>query len=419
VLVIRARVEKEKPMTWKTTTFERHKLFDEVWSSPISKLAKEYKLSDVGLRKICVTLDIPLPPRGYWQKLAAGKTIPKPPLRETTVATSYTRATYVAHVDQVLEERIVHARDELCANVEEDTNVYSPPADLTSFSQEAKLVVRAMKGTKVVAGALSTLGVTWTDVSVSPDLKERALLLVDRFAHELDVLGAKFENSCPPSSPLRRGARRESGSNRNCFVLHGQRFFLHIRERIVQELVPPPPPKPQKTLPAGLQPAWTYRPPEYRYVPTGKVYASIVDAATYYETYKTEDTARGAIEEKVRKAVRSAEDIAFRRHVDRQLQAERELIRRKKAKEWEAAKVKKDALLTTLANFEKMAKDLDRARSLRRLREEIARTAAAPAQLPDSLELLALMADWLDPLLKTPWPEIDTVPDKNPYGGTW
>jgi len=51
-------------MTWKTTTFERHKLFDEVWSSPISKLAKEYKLSDVGLRKICVTLDIPLPPRG-------------------------------------------------------------------------------------------------------------------------------------------------------------------------------------------------------------------------------------------------------------------------------------------------------------------------------------------------------------------
>jgi hypothetical protein len=180
VLVIRARVEKEKPMTWKTTTFERHKLFDEVWSSPISKLAKEYKLSDVGLRKICVTLDIPLPPRGYWQKLAAGKTIPKPPLRETTVATSYTRATYVAHVDQVLEERIVHARDELCANVEEDTNVYSPPADMTSFSQEAKLVVRAMKGTKVVAtktaedvarGAATCVDVSPARVSLCSDRK--------------------------------------------------------------------------------------------------------------------------------------------------------------------------------------------------------------------------------------------------------
>lgn len=409
-------------MTWKTTTFERNKLFDEVWSSPISKLAKEYRLSDVGLRKICVTLDIPLPPRGYWQKLAAGKTSPKPPLKETTVATSYTRAAYIVHVDQVLEERIVHARDELCSNVEEDTNIYFPPPDSTSFSQEAKLVVCAMKGTKVVAGALSAMGVTWTDVSVSPDLKERTLLLVDRFAHELEVLGAKFVNSCPPSPPLRRGARRESGSKRNCFVLHGQRFFLHIRERIVQELVPPPPPpppKPQKTLRAGLQAAWTYRPPEYRYIPTGKLYASIVDATTYYETHKTEDTARGTIEEKVKKAVRSAENIAFRRNVERQLQAERELIRRKKAQEWEAAKVKKDALLAMLAGFEKMASDLIRARSLRQLIEEIENTTTAPEELMSNLELMKSMADWLDPFVRAPWAEVDGVSDKNPYGGLW
>lgn len=67
-------------MTWKKTTFERQKLFDEVWATPVTKLAKEYGLSDVGLRKICGALDVPLPPREYWAKLAAGKTIPKPPL---------------------------------------------------------------------------------------------------------------------------------------------------------------------------------------------------------------------------------------------------------------------------------------------------------------------------------------------------
>ncbi|MEN3278560.1 MAG: hypothetical protein V7631_4350 [Massilia sp.] len=406
-------------MTWKTTTFERQKLFDEVWSTPISKLAKEYELSDVGLRKICVTLDIPLPPRGYWQKLAAGKTIPKPPLRETTVATSYTRATYIAHVDQVLEERIVHARDELCINVEEDTNVYFPPADSTSFSKEAKMVGRAMKGTKVVAGALSISGVTWTDVSVSPDLKERALLLVDRFAHELEALGAKFENSCPPSPPLRRGARRASGSNRNCFVLHGQRFFLQIRERIVQELVPPPPLKPQKTPRTGIQPPWEYRPPEYRYIPTGKVYASIVDAATYYESCKLEDTARGNIETKVKKAVCSVGDTAIRRNVESALREERALIRRKKAQDWEVAKKNKEALLAQLAAFEKLSKDLDRARSLRRFIDEIATSKGAPAELVRALELMALMADWLDPLVKAPWPEVDAVAENNPFGSGW
>ena len=78
-------------MYWKTTSFERQKLFDEVWATPVTKLAKGYGLSDVGLRKICVALDVPLPPRGYWQKLAAGKTIPKPALHGTSVPTTFAR----------------------------------------------------------------------------------------------------------------------------------------------------------------------------------------------------------------------------------------------------------------------------------------------------------------------------------------
>lgn len=79
-------------MTWKTTRFERQKLFDEVWTTPVTTLAKSYGLSDVGLRKICIALDVPLPPRGHWQKLAAGKSIPKPALHETSVATTFARA---------------------------------------------------------------------------------------------------------------------------------------------------------------------------------------------------------------------------------------------------------------------------------------------------------------------------------------
>lgn len=66
-----------------------------------------------------------------------------------------------------------------------------------------------------------------------------------------------------------------------------------------------------------------------------------------------------------------------------------------------------------------MAKDLDRARSLRRFIDEVAASPAAPAELVGSLELMALMADWLDPLVKAPWPEVDCVGDKNPFGGLW
>lgn len=404
-------------MTWQKTTFERQKLFNEVWATPLTKLAPDYGLSDVGLRKICVSLDIPMPPRGYWAKLAAGKTTPKPPLHDTAVATTYTRATYVALVDQVLEERVIQARlTPDAANL--DTPEYSLPLGQTDFTPQAKLVVRAMKATKLDEGAFSSLGATWADISVSADLKERALLLVDRFAHELVVLGAKFENGHPPLPSLRRGARRESGSKRNCFTLHGQCFFVLIKERITQELVPP---KPQKALRAGAQPSvWEYRPPEYRYIPTGKMSVSIVDAVTCYENCKVEDTTRGTIEDKVKKSVQSAADSALRRKVENEVRAERELARRTKAQEWEIAKANKDSLLATLAGFERMAKDLDRARSLRRMIDDVvASHASAPGYLVENLELMVQMANWLDPLVKAPWPEVDAVGDRNPFGSFW
>ena len=404
-------------MTWKTTSFERQKLFDELWTTPVTKLAKAYGLSDVGLRKICDALDVPLPPRGYWAKLAAGKKIPKPALHETKLATTYERVMNVIEVDQVLEDRVSKARGSKPDAENSETSDYFPPLDPTAFSQQAKLVIRAMKSVKLEEGAFSSLGVTWADISVSPDLKERALLLVDRFAHELNVLGAKFENGHPPLPTLRRGMRRDPNQKRNGFTLHGQLFFVRIQERITREQVPPPPPKPLRA--GARKPAWEYRSPEYRHIPTGRLFACIVSAKSYYESCKFEDSARATIELKVQKEVRSVADAAIRWNVENEVRAERELARRKKAQEWDVAKANKDALLGQLTAFETMAKNLDRARSLRRLMEEIAASKTAPEELVGSLALMALMADWLDPLVKAPWPEVDGIGDRNPHGSLW
>lgn len=46
-------------MNWKKSSFERQQLFGEVWATPVKTLATKYGLSDVGLRKICVALDVP------------------------------------------------------------------------------------------------------------------------------------------------------------------------------------------------------------------------------------------------------------------------------------------------------------------------------------------------------------------------
>ena len=61
-------------------TITREELYEEVWSTPVSRLAPRYNLSDVGFAKLCRRCNIPLPPRGHWAKLEAGQKIDRTPL---------------------------------------------------------------------------------------------------------------------------------------------------------------------------------------------------------------------------------------------------------------------------------------------------------------------------------------------------
>ena len=58
----------------------RRDLYNRVWKIPVTRLAKEYGLSDVGFAKICKKYNIPRPSRGYWAKKAAGQRMLKEPL---------------------------------------------------------------------------------------------------------------------------------------------------------------------------------------------------------------------------------------------------------------------------------------------------------------------------------------------------
>lgn len=70
-------------------TFEREALFLEVWSIPMTILSKKYGLSDDGLRKVCIGLNIPLPRAGHWAKQAVGKAPQRPQLQPTEGPTEY------------------------------------------------------------------------------------------------------------------------------------------------------------------------------------------------------------------------------------------------------------------------------------------------------------------------------------------
>jgi hypothetical protein len=56
-------------------TFTRQQLYTLVWSQSLLSLSKKYDISDNGLRKLCIRMDIPLPRVGHWEKLKHGKKV--------------------------------------------------------------------------------------------------------------------------------------------------------------------------------------------------------------------------------------------------------------------------------------------------------------------------------------------------------
>lgn len=68
---------------------EREALYRAIWSTPLRKVAAEYGLSDTGLRKVCIALQVPMPPRGHWARKAAGQSVEQPSLPEAAGATTF------------------------------------------------------------------------------------------------------------------------------------------------------------------------------------------------------------------------------------------------------------------------------------------------------------------------------------------
>lgn len=59
---------------------DREKLYNEVWTTPLTTLCRSYELSYAGMKRLCDELNIPVSQRGHWARVAAGKALTKPEL---------------------------------------------------------------------------------------------------------------------------------------------------------------------------------------------------------------------------------------------------------------------------------------------------------------------------------------------------
>jgi hypothetical protein len=71
----------------KPTNITSEELYRQVWATPMSRLGMQYGISGNGLKKICDRLNVSYPPRGYWAKLGAGKSVRQTPLLQPLAGT--------------------------------------------------------------------------------------------------------------------------------------------------------------------------------------------------------------------------------------------------------------------------------------------------------------------------------------------
>jgi hypothetical protein len=67
-------------------TWNREELYAAIWDQPASKVAANYGISDVMLGKVCRSLLIPVPGRGYWERKAAGRKLTQRNIRLRTAS---------------------------------------------------------------------------------------------------------------------------------------------------------------------------------------------------------------------------------------------------------------------------------------------------------------------------------------------
>lgn len=65
----------EQSPTPKVCRISRDELYARVWQTPLTQLGTEFGISNSGLAQICRRMHVPYPPRGYWAKKAAGKSV--------------------------------------------------------------------------------------------------------------------------------------------------------------------------------------------------------------------------------------------------------------------------------------------------------------------------------------------------------
>lgn len=306
----------------------RTTLYEMVWEKPITRLAKEFGLSDVGFAKICRKHNVPLPERGYWARLSAGQSVPKTPLPNP----KDDETIEIARRDPISEEMKValeQQKEKERQQVEEVGLITVPtvlefPHKLTKLTQKyyAELVSKIEKWERkknirpgladwsnmppsADKGRYTCRTSDGYSVIISLEMLDRALLFLDTLVKTLEKNGFKIQNDVQLE---KHGKAVEA-------VKDGEGIRFHLSEGYKRRLLTP-----EELKAARVERSWA---PEYEMVPSTRFTFTVNGRESWTEKKWTDGTKR--IEEQLPAIIAEIIDLVPRQkqlRIDRARAAE-------------------------------------------------------------------------------------------------
>jgi hypothetical protein len=370
----------------------RNKLYEQIWKVPISRLAPEYGLSDVGLSKICRKLKVPKPPRGYWTKLQFKKKVVRTPLPKLNPGD---QCTYTIHFHSSIDKKAQPESTEK-GRVINEYNIKNRITVPKSLKSPHLLVKKTKEILKEISpdeyGVLRPWRKNCLNIRVSPRSLNRALRIMDTLIKELELKRFQVFSESGEASRL------------PCTYVEifGEKIFFLINEKVKRvEHVPT-----KKEIKRQEKYSWA-RPRCWDYIPTGKLSLIIEVWGAYGLRKKWSDTSSECVEDNlddfVIMAIRIAELLRKERLEREEEERKKEEEQRKLAEEKRRRKEEEERLLA----LEKQAEQWAKSQQLREYIQAVQRTASAQKcsndfqkQIERWLSWAREHADRIDPLKK-------------------
>ncbi|MEK7841820.1 MAG: hypothetical protein AAB197_04020 [Deltaproteobacteria bacterium] len=242
-------------------TISRQELYEKVWATPTTILAKGYGISDVALAKICKKHKIPKPPLGYWARVAAGKKVvrkPLPPIAEPDLQEVRIRKRSAGTGKERLPPETKTA---LAAEKAEANRIHVP----SQCESPHPLVERTLKSLQSAAknefGLVRPKAKQCLDIAVSGDNIDRSMSIMDALVKALEGRGH-------PVSVL-----EDNGPRRTSVTVLDESVQIQLKELLDHKEKDVTPKQREDYL------SW-HRRPEFEYFPSGRLALCIVSKDT-------------------------------------------------------------------------------------------------------------------------------------------